>query len=1320
MGLISYFKDLYYNNKLNKAESLLKENRSSEAEQILGSILDKHPLAVSTLATHYYSVSTKSKASAMADLFKKAVGLKGKGGTIYDSSAYEGVMYNFSKAVFDAGKQCFDKSAFVDSNTLLFALNESEYKTQDSISLGCEARVHILLQEIESSKSTDSVFSLKVEDLKHEWSTAKSNAGAKCACLDFCTRIESKKRFFTSNSILSFVISKKDNFKILDNAVKIVNGEDIEASVAQIKQTVSIYGKSIVLRDGISTYESLAIFNACWKRSEDSGFVLDILKSCTSDDLRKSFISNIIANHKSFFSASTLFTDFCKWLCTTSDKKEVINVLEELHNHGYVVEGYYVSMVHAYIETLSCDEKVAILNHAQSLFPDSSTIILDLYVCAKWYLNHSENEKAITVSDSIVKKHKIAAVVKCLAICNLANKETDLDGKVNLLKKASDALGKEKGSDFDGTREVVARELVQVANAYYSNNVHDKCYDILHSLAKQGFYDSLCSIVDHRLNEVRTAKTAEEKVQNAYSAIDAIRGFKLNAVLKNPKFIELWKEYVSAFIAIRKSYSNQSASEDMISLRAEISRSGLDTQDVSDIDTPVVKELIRRKYLIARELESSASLQDAETTYHEISVLENSKSPTLAALRFIICKLKEANNSEIIQRKDRIYSLLNNAASAFKAEKEDIAYRFALTLLKEGEDKEALNVLASYLPGEEYLKKACLQGDMIKAQAKLDDFNAKLKAVENKSLSSEDALFFINHMLEYSEVIAPILSIPRTTLAGYRNKLKNYAIFKFFDEEKFDVAFEKMIKEHTDYLDDLTALRNIALICLNMAEAKQIKHSNYQEVIAVWLTAIYQERLFIKSLDYTSWDDQYTFSLYDAYGHFNESTVEDLPDNVNFDDPNDENVVAIKDVQRALLDRFEAAISDDQMYHDFFTAQKDAMDAFIALNLDEKCKLVAPFLAQKDENIFNDITDALEQDREQEYDNWEDVLAVGAIYQMEHSVYHDFSQAKQYYNECIAAIGNRSVASCRSGFTPAKIVLISQFDKLSSALKSYANSQISRLSAKDKAEFKTNFNLYIIVCNALHDATLSFMFSNYTMSFVVGEVNDKNMRLYEAADYILSVYLLDSSNTRVKENLTTLFEMLVREKDANSEQAVSTILTKVKTVDASLHRKFVAESEQAKVSAELNQIVEKVNSNSLSKANALDKVYALYEKYPNNSGLCGNLATLCDMCIMEYVIGNKWERNGVERTLNKLKVNMSPEFRKHSSVFKKSYNTIWGQLSLDNRMLISGLNFDPNKSLNEKGYALKKGLEYYCALGGFSAQNPLSIGGRYNDIDLPF
>ena len=90
---------------------------------------------------------------------------------------------------------------------------------------------------------------------------------------------------------------------------------------------------------------------------------------------------------------------------------------------------------------------------------------------------------------------------------------------------------------------------------------------------------------------------------------------------------------------------------------------------------------------------------------------------------------------------------------------------------------------------------------------------------------------------------------------------------------------------------------------------------------------------------------------------------------------------------------------------------------------------------------------------------------------------------------------------------------------------------------------------------------------------------------------------------------------------------------------------------------------------------------------------------------MEYVIGDKYGKSGVKSILDKLKINKSAEFNKHCSVFKKTHNEIWNQLPFDAQQLLKGSGLSYGQTLNDKGYALKEGLEYYRSLGGFFSFN---------------
>ena len=291
-------------------------------------------------------------------------------------------------------------------------------------------------------------------------------------------------------------------------------------------------------------------------------------------------------------------------------------------------------------------------------------------------------------------------------------------------------------------------------------------------------------------------------------------------------------------------------------------------------------------------------------------------------------------------------------------------------------------------------------------------------------------------------------------------------------------------------------------------------------------------------------------------------------------------------------------------------------------------------------------------------------------------------------------------------FTLQKIKLIKQFNKLASALISYCNSKISSLKANNKSEFQNNFRFYSSVCSSIEDSTLSFVFSNYVMQYVVSEVNDNSMKKSEAANFILSLFILDKSNSRVKDNLTTLFEMLARDESTDSDKAVKKILEKVKAIDTNFYHRLNDENEQAIIDKELNDIVNKLTSKSMSESSALQKVYSLYKTNNNHDAICEILAQLCVACIMKYVIKEEYGGHAVTTVLNSLEDNMSSTFKKHRKHFKEAHDSIWNSLPSDAKLTIQGLN--PHATLNSSGLALKQGLKWYQRLGGFTPPSSIS------------
>lgn len=1348
MGLISYIKRIYYDHRIEKADELLHDGKEREAEEIYKELLGKQYTAVNKLASLYSAQFRKAgnaeDTSKEIHLFKCIKSLRSQGNNNYDIKSYNSTVDTIVRIMLSRANALFDVAKYQKCLDLMSAVNNSDSKFSDTINLACEANIMLLISKIKTISVSSIEFRSALSQLTSEFnSLGKSIKRCEQAVESFAKELINGKRYLAANKLLEGLTNKTHKDVCLSNAACIVDKKDTEASANDLKKVVSKYGKELSINYSQKSDECVRLFNQCWKVSSSNQFVMDVLIANKPASLQKEIIKTIFTNHTAYLSKPSLKKLFIDWIQNLSDKVESLTLTENIHNLGYDVKEYYLKKVQEVISSLSNEDKLPYINHALTLFRNDTTLLSEKLEIAKWYVSHNKNDEAIILADEIGDLIIDSCLVKAKALFNKAKVEPILDRRVKLLRDSLSSISSTTGSGNSKLIEAINELFIDTAELYYSAKDTDKAYAILHEQSNLGSERSQNLISCYRLKEI-AGLNAENKEEYIERAITEIAAFDNPSRLNDTSYQNIWDELSSVTLNKVQSLSNQEAINLLEKYITRVDKEFTDKTTAKQRKVNIIKELIKKKYLAAREFELASNFTSAANIYREISILEAKKTPTLAVLRFILCKLKDYQESDILDHKDNVYSVMRKASDTFMAEKKDIAYRFALILLNLGEIDESLSVLSEFLPEETYLKKACEQGYIAKALSKLDEFNHNLELINNREMSSDDAIYFINHMLDYAEEIKPVLEISRPVLGRYRNKIKNYAISKLFDEGKYNVTFEKLKKVHTDYLDDLTDLRNIAIVCLNMAESGQLNDSNYKEVISVWLTAIYQEKLFIKSLDYTSWDNSFTFSLYEAFGHFNKDTVGDLPDNVILEYDNDEKVVMIKDVQRSLLDRFEAAISENQKYHIFFTEQKSSMDALIELNLDIKCKLVAPYLASLSEDIFEDITEALEHDREEGYNNWEDVLAVGADYGLQNSIYNDFKSANQYYSECIEALDSKQITKTKRAFTQSKLSLIQGFDKKYKALLSYTNSKISSLLAEDKTDFKNGFGQYSVVCNGLKDATLSYSFSNYVMRYVVEEVNEKRLSKEDASEYILTVHLLDKTNTRVSENLTTLLSLLmqeyIQEGRSTALTSIKNILSQTRSCDSSLDNDLVeqlailalisghedrlsamssgispylsrtstfaqklnSKLTEAKANKELNEIVEKVNNNSMNKSQALTKVYDIYCKYPNNSRICENLSTLCNMCIMEYVIGDKYGKSDVKSVLDKLKNNKSVEFSKHCSVFKKSHNEIWNQLPLDAQQLLKGSGTSYGLTLNDKGYSLKEGLEYYRSLGGFS------------------
>lgn len=210
-------------------------------------------------------------------------------------------------------------------------------------------------------------------------------------------------------------------------------------------------------------------------------------------------------------------------------------------------------------------------------------------------------------------------------------------------------------------------------------------------------------------------------------------------------------------------------------------------------------------------------------------------------------------------------------------------------------------------------------------------------------LSSEDASLLIKRFNSISKTITNKLPDTASTIKNSKSKIENYILSQLFREEQYETAFDELMKLYPNYIGNDKAFQNIAICSIGLLDNGCSVDSKIKLAIAIWLSAVHSDRLFVNCLDYTSWDDQYTFTLQDSLGNTCESDYEELPDNINYDDPIDNHNISIKDVQNSLITRIEQILhSKYSQYEKFYTSEKNAIENLIQLNLDESFIMATP------------------------------------------------------------------------------------------------------------------------------------------------------------------------------------------------------------------------------------------------------------------------------------------------------------------------------------------------------------------------------------------
>ena len=1078
----------------------------------------------------------------------------------------------------------------------------------------------------------------------------------------------------------------------------VLEQEFIDAAIVAIKQK-----------------DSTELLDKYWKVRNDARYLESLINKSFVG--WKKFANHIATNHNLYLDKKEFIEAFCDSIRDTDELELILDLSEKILKAGKYVKDFYITIILKYSKSGSnVEESLDLVNRGLSHIKEDKLerLLLEKKRLISILIKEEKFDRAESEIQSILGKDDEASTLLAELYYKRSEASKDADEKSNWLYKVLDVNeGYSLHDRFNRCLQDSLTSLCDIAKTFCKSGDREKAFGISERISSYWSHwiplyvclRALSKEPEATLNDTIKfdAETLKKIVSNCPSCKD----------YDSDLFRSLWNNYSAAIIKKSQSQPHDKAIKALSTLKMAI-LTYAPTSFVGEKEEGLTKFIVKLKWELANEYEHDLSLDEAIKLYDEVAADKIQSYINRAELRSLICHVKADKVDATTE--GRIYEALQ--LRSYQALREDLAYRFACYLLEHTRPADAEKLLREFLPDEKALLDICENIYVKEAEVRLTEFNQLVNKLNDGKMTVAEAIAFKASLRDYKKQIAGKLTDLSKEFAKFVPIVEAYILSKMFEEEAYKEILDKLMQENPNYIEDDTDFRNIAIASLGLVESDIKDETILKRAIATCLTAIYTDRLFVTSLDYTSWDDKYEFTLDGSLGQTSYDNYDELPENVNFNSPVDNANIAIKDVQNSLLTRLEASV---RKYHPeleaFCNNEKDALDRIIELRLDKSYILASPQLCRTLASIRMSIENAFEYELGQDYGNREEVIALGCYYGFSGHEYDLYSQALNMLTTCKSIFTTSPITTIDRAFEKFKIEHIYKYSKLASELKSAVGTAMNT-DIKDKMNFMTFLNKYEVICRNVGDTTLSLTCSNYVNGEVVHLLNEDRMELREGVGYMVRIYNIAPNNFQAKKNLEGILCNLVVLAEEEGLTADRNALNKALSDTGN---SFKAAVEDATIQAKLSAIVDKVNNNRMKKNTALSEVYKLYQKNPDNARICENLVTLCEMCIFEYVIKDTYGASSVKATLNSLQINMSPTFRAKASKLSKAYNDIWGNLPQTTRKLLSGSGMVLGQALNDKGYALKAGLDYLKTLGSVRPSRS-GLGGLsiLDDVDLPF
>lgn len=552
---------------------------------------------------------------------------------------------------------------------------------------------------------------------------------------------------------------------------------------------------------------------------------------------------------------------------------------------------------------------------------------------------------------------------------------------------------------------------------------------------------------------------------------------------------------------------------------SESNFSSLKTKHFSDLAGSHFKKAIEKENAgkhseVIDAIQSYTTARDCAKKSNSSLIVNNSTS------RILICQLKLNQSvslvgSSEIEKSDKNYQ-------------KELYFRYAIQLLKNKEFSEAEKIISLHLNFQssdiEKLKDILKTEKINNAVKTVAEINASIDKLYNSTLSTEELKSFYDGLDTASDELGIVDYEISEKIADIKPTLFNRLLTINIENEEYNEAIN-IIQKYPKFWESPELLKNLGICSYGLAAKGLLSESNYKNVISGWLTSVFSDNVILKSLDDTTWDDNYTFSLTEAIGS-NYSQHEEIPDNVNYDDVSESNI-SIGATQKELLQQFETIIHKEiqdsklsKLVNDFYDIEKDAIEKIVA-QIENDVFFATPYFAISN-GFNNEIISELDNDYNT-YSN-EDALEAGVSYikNSNSTVVYQYFFANDLIDRVKSAINNENSSAIKKLNTKENKKWIEKFANISSTVEdNLFNSISNKISENDENEkLMTIMEECILFSN--HNEKLKHQFSSYVANYCISKVNDEKIDNFKALSLMKGAYLRSPNNPKIVKNFITL------------------------------------------------------------------------------------------------------------------------------------------------------------------------------------------------------